>query len=173
MKNSFEIRNSAVAIFLHRRNGDVLECQIDLLDLPIAQSYEGTWYAAWEKKTKSFYAKANVKGKSPFLHRWILQPDIDQIVDHRNHNTLDNRRSNLRIGSNSENMQNRKGLQSNNKSGYRGVTWHKRDKKWEASLTVNRKRIHLGLYDDPEVAADVVSKERIRRMPFTNEREIV
>lgn len=86
------------------------------------------------------------------LHRYVLRLGKRfPIVDHINGDTLDNRKSNLRTCTQAENLRNR-GKASNNKSGYKGVSWAKHAKKWQASICVNYKSYHLGLFDDPKLA---------------------
>lgn len=82
-----------------------------------------------------------------------------QFIDHINGNNKDNRMENLRECTHAENHQNR-GRQSNNKSGYPGVGWHSLRKKWRACITLNRKQIHLGLFDDKEAAYDAYCKAK-------------
>lgn len=71
-------------------------------------------------------------------------------VDHLNHNRLDNRRDNLRLCTPNQNQWH-KGLQGNNTSGFRGVSWNKG--RWEARIRCHTWRINLGRYDDPVTAA--------------------
>lgn len=73
-------------------------------------------------------------------------------TDHRDGNGLNNTRGNLRCASTKENTRNRS-LFSNNKSGFKGVSWHKRIKKWQAGIRVNGKTTHIGYFDDLESAA--------------------
>lgn len=75
-----------------------------------------------------------VYGKFPYGH-----------IDHINRNKADNRIANLRSASLEQNAQNRS-KNAKNTSGYKGVTWHKRDKKWQAAITVSGKVFHLGYY---------------------------
>ncbi len=63
-----------------------------------------------------------MNAKAPELHRFIMHAEPGQIVDHQNWNGLDNRKANLRIVTNSQNMQNRPGANANSKSGVRGVS---------------------------------------------------
>lgn len=74
-------------------------------------------------------------------------------IDHINGDTGDNRIENLRLAFKNEtdNGQNRK-VGKNNTSGYIGVRWHKRNKKWMAVITVNKKRRYLGYFNAPEEA---------------------
>lgn len=72
-----------------------------------------------------------------YLHRWLLgvvNPLIQ--VDHESTNALDDRRDNLRICTNSQNSRNRN-RHHDNKSGYKGVCWKPREKKWVAQITVD------------------------------------
>lgn len=99
-------------------------------------------------RDKKYYVGCNMpNGESVGLHNIILNK---KFIDHINRNGLDNRKANLRPASHSQQNMN-KGLQSNNKSGYRGIFYHKTkvDGKyyyyWEAWITVNKKRIYLGI----------------------------
>lgn len=87
--------------------------------------------------------------------RRMLNGELPQgkEVDHVDGNGLNNRRYNLRLATPTENMQN-KSLYRNNKSGVRGVSWHKRDKSWSATIRVNNRLIHLGYFDEIEDAAN-------------------
>lgn len=75
----------------------------------------------------------------------------DQI-DHIDGNRANNSIRNLRPATNPLNHANR-GPQKNNTSGYKGVYWLKRDKKWLAKIVKNGRQIHLGRFDDPEEAS--------------------
>ncbi len=86
-----------------------------------------------------------------FMHRQVLGLRRGKLADHINGNGLDNRRSNLRLcthSQNSANHQKRKG-----KSKYNGVCWCKQYQKWRARICVDYKRIHLGRYDTEIEAA--------------------
>lgn len=106
---------------------------------------------------------------SVLLHRWIMPEAGSNYVDHINGNSLDNRRSNLRIVIPAENSQNRKGPQANSSSGIRGVSWYARKGMWQAELKVNGRRIHLDYFPSKELAGTIVEAERARLMPFSKE----
>lgn len=126
-----------------------MEAVIDAADVPMVAQY--TWFAS-EQGDGRFYARASLDWKpSLYLHRYLMGVEAsDVIVDHVNGDTLDNRRSNLRIATNSENGMNsrRKGQGGH---GYKGVTRNKY--RWSASIRANRVRYHLGTFDTPEEAA--------------------
>jgi hypothetical protein len=117
------------------------------------------WYARWNPGMKSFYAcrKINVNGKTVTvqMHRQVLGlvQDDPRKGDHKNTNTLDNRRSNLRIATHSQNMHNHR-KRADNKSGYIGVYLFKRIGLYRAFIVLNGKQIHLGYFKTPEEGAE-------------------
>lgn len=88
-----------------------------------------------------------ISGDGDRIHRVITGCPDDKLVDHigGEETRNDNRRSNLRIATHSQNSQNAC-LHSNNTSGYTGVTWDKRNNKWIAQIKLNYKNIFLGRY---------------------------
>ena len=96
------------------------------------------------------YGKTRERQKY-LLHRFIVGAKKGDIVDHKNGNTLDNQRENLRICSSVNNSQNSK-KHSDNRSGYKGVRFHKPSGLYNACIRVNRKHISLGYYRTPEEA---------------------
>ena len=99
--------------------------------------------------------------KSFLVHHicYFMQSGVEplSIVDHKNGNPLDNRFGNLRLATGSENNRNR-GMSRNNTSGICGVYWQKQKGKWEAQAYGNTgKRKYLGVYEDKEEAARIVS----------------
>lgn len=75
----------------------------------------------------------------------------------------------MRHTNKSGNAQNLKGAHKDSKSGIRGVSWYKRDKKWVAKITVNYKQMPLGRFDTIEEAEQVVVEGRKKYMPFSKE----
>jgi hypothetical protein len=78
-------------------------------------------------------------------------------IDHINGDTQDNRICNLREATSSQNGMNRL-EQSNNTSGHRGVTFHKKAQKWRAHIKINQKQKHLGLFITKELAIEARNK---------------
>jgi hypothetical protein len=122
------------------------------------------------------YACANVvrpDGRKAIvlLHRVLLglNPGDGREVDHRDGDPLNCRRSNLRIASRSQNMQNVCSYRGGS-SRYRGVSWHKGAGKWMASATLNRKAHYLGLFEHEAEAAEAARVFRAEHMPFSLER---
>ena len=87
-----------------------------------------------------------------YMHNLIMNCPEGKTVAHKNFNGLDNRKSNLRIGSWTQNMQHTR----SNKNGFKGVFFSnagKRIKRWMAQITINKKSIYLGRYKTKEEAA--------------------
>jgi hypothetical protein len=89
-------------------------------------------------------------------------------VDHVNRIRTDDRISNLRLASANENSQNRK-MNSKNKSGISGVSWHKRTSKWTAQIMVNGEKIYLGIFETIEDAAAARSSAKEKYHTFNPE----
>lgn len=93
------------------------------------------------------------------MHRLILNKGFGNrdYTDHINGNKLDNRRANLRICTNAQNCRNRT-INTNNTSGYKGVSWNKANKKWTAYIKLNWKLVFLGNFVNKEDAAIAYDK---------------
>lgn len=105
----------------------------------------GSFYA-----TRSVYDSTNQGNGCVYMHRQILGLTNGGVVDHKNRNTLDNRRENIRICTSTQNNGNRRGTSM---SGYKGVTFSKAQKMWQAQIMQNRKNIFLGYFKDKVDAA--------------------
>lgn len=114
--------------------------------------YRSNVYAertSWDRKTKK-----SIKIK---MSREIIGAAKGQLVDHKNGDTFDNRKENLRVCSVAENGRNR-GKNKNNTSGFKGVTWHDQRRKWVAQIKVNGQHKHIGLFKTKKAASDAYQK---------------
>ena len=104
-------------------------------------------------------------GAVALMHREImgLEPGDGKYVDHINGDKLDNRRANLRVVTNAENAQNRRGGRGT--SAHRGVSWDKPTGRWKAQVTLNGRNHFLGRFDSEDHAARVAADFRREHMP--------
>lgn len=91
------------------------------------------------------------RNSTAFMHREVCSAPAGVEVDHVNGNKLDNRSANLRLATRSENMRNT-GPQSNNTSGFKGVSFQKDSGMWSAKIGLHGVRHHLGLFRSAELA---------------------
>ena len=95
-----------------------------------------------------------IHGNKAYLHRWIMNPKPNEVVDHINHNRLDNRRCNLRVCSKKNNHRNMV-LRKHNTSGVCGVYFNKNTNKWNAQINSDGKVRPLGTFNTLEEAKKV------------------
>lgn len=126
---------------------------IDRADFPIVAGRK--WHAS--KGRSTFYAASKPRGKCvTYMHRLIMgNSAIGLLVDHRDHNGLNQRRRNLRTCTQAQNYANSTETKfvKNATSRYRGVCFHKQTRRWQSTIHVNRKLLILGRFDAEEQAA--------------------
>jgi len=113
------------------------------------------WQYKLSRANKSYACRGkyvgNYKSKKLYLHREIMNCPKGKVVDHINGNTLDNRKCNLRIGTQRQNTQNSSSREGST-SKYVGVHIHKLTGKWRAQIKINGKIKSLGLFCSQEEA---------------------
>jgi hypothetical protein len=119
------------------------------------------WTAVKDLKNGNFYAfrrfKDGSKRPKEWMHRRIMQAPRGVEVDHQNGNGLDNRRFNLRLATHLQNMWNR-GKDRDNTSGFKGVTWARNQRRYQAQTYAQGKHILLGYFKNSEDAARAYDK---------------
>jgi len=129
------------------------------------------WHATfshgdWKART---WIKGSNPRKSVSLHRLILSPPTDRQIDHRDGDGLNNRRTNLRIATFS---QNRCNTTSRSASGYKGVMPTNQQKtRWRAQIKVNGVGLHVGCFQSPEDAArayDIAARQHFGEFACIN-----
>lgn len=134
---------------------------VDAADYELACRYK--WHAV--KPSGAYYAASSYGPKNHrsyiYLHRLLMNAPSGVLIDHIDGNGLNCTRANLRLATRSQNNSNRD-KQPKNKSGYKGVSWDKVNKKWVAYIQVGNKSINLGRYataDDAARAYDAGAKK--------------
>lgn len=117
------------------------------------------WLSKWKwcacKNRKTFYAARRVlkEDRMPttiYMHQVIMgKPTNGLFIDHIDGNGANNQRSNLRLVTHRQNLQNRHESQS---SKYAGVSWNKKGRKWKAQIRIGKTRKHLGFFTEEEKA---------------------
>ena len=126
------------------------------------------WFA--QQSRDSYYAgRKSPRDKSGkqttiLMHRIIMECPSNMQIDHINHNTLDNRKQNLRVCSQSQNNMNQI-LQKNTSSKYKGVCLIKSEYKetvytyWQANIVINKKQLYLGIFKSEINAAKAYNRK--------------
>ncbi len=157
-----------ISIPLYDRQGDIWgHALVDHADADLATH---RWC-----RTGGGYLMRRTYGSSPqwiYLHRAVLglSPGDGMLADHINRDTLDNRRTNLRIVTSRENGHNRS--PTGGSSGYRGVSWARKSRKWRAACKLNGRTIVVGMYEDEIAAARAARAFRLEHMSHTVEEDI-
>ncbi|MBY0052294.1 HNH endonuclease [Brevibacillus agri] len=166
MKNDYIVVGEVTKILL-RRKGEIIETIISTRDLEKVLKYKYTWFASWSHHTQSYYVLGYTPQKRISLHRFLLDDPEGLEVDHINHDTLDNRRQNLRAVTQQVNAQNRKGATRRSRSGVRGVHWDAPKQKWQVRIPINGVRKCLGLFYTIEEAKSALEAYKIPDFPLT------
>lgn len=117
-----------------------------------------TWLEHIDKKRK--YSSVETRDFETDKIVKMHQIVFEKYCDHKDRNTLNNRKYNLRSSSFSENSINQK-IQNNNTSGFIGVSWHRVINKWTVNISANKKQIYIGSFDNKHDA--IVARLRAER----------
>lgn len=168
MKNKYIDCGDYVKIIVNRKGKDY-EALVDKDDFDTVSSFKGTWHL-----DNRGYIRRTINNKEELMHRVIMNPPDNRVVDHINGNKLNNRKSNLRIIKKSENQQNVTSSKRIAETGFRGVSLEKRwaRTRYRARIAIHGKEYSLGYYDD-EYEAQVASVVgRILYHPHSMEKRI-
>ena len=138
-KNDYEFSNDGYVIgYTSNTNRQFI---FDKEDFEKVQKYH--WY---EESNGYIRSSGKKKEDKVHIHRLIMGFPDGMNIDHINHNTFDNRKSNLRIATTSQNAMNHV-LGTRNTSGVTGVVWVKSRNNWKAEIKLNGETIYLGSFD--------------------------
>lgn len=166
MKNrAIEIDRETVALVI-RYKGNELYCYIDKQDLDVVSSIRGTWNLAVNRtghidgvKTK---VQKSLKRKQVWLHNVVFEKkNPNNVVDHIDHNTLNNRKCNLREVTRKENAQNLSVALSS-------ATMHRNVTIEGKRYRVRINRVSYKSYASLEEAISVADRERTKVFPKSN-----
>lgn len=141
---------------------------IDNEDYDLVNQYK--WYVFWDGRRWYANTGSNKKTKNKTLkmHRLIMNAQPGQEVDHKEHyeDYIDNRKSNLRLCTRTENQRNRRKQFTQagkmTSSRFKGVWWSNYANKWQTGISVNRRSNHLGYFDDEIEAARAYNEAAIQ-----------
>lgn len=164
MKNEYEINGDVTLIKLNSKKHGTMITKIDTDMLEKVNSLPNSWCP--KEQHSGFYVVLKEERhdckRTLKIHRFITDAPDGMVVDHINHDTLDNRRCNLRVVTNQQNIRNMNGASiTNNNSKVRGVyaLKLKNKTKWTVQLKINGRSTHFGTYETIE-EADRVAKEK-------------
>ena len=154
---SNDVTNHGEISHINLKSGHI--CKVNTSDLILLDGYEWKYWTGKRGSRDGEHVRAWIWEckRMSLIHRFIMGITDPKIqVDHRNGSKLDNTRDNLRVCTGTQNQGNI-GLRSDNKSGYRGVSWKKSNNKWTAQFNTKVNGIkmtkYLGLFENKEDAA--------------------
>lgn len=121
------------------------------------------WYAVHSKAAPRTIPNKQGKTTVTYMHRLIMAASAGEEVDHINHNGIDNQKNNLRKCTGAQNIKNYTKSKNKKSSIYKGVSYYKRVKKWQASICCDNKPTWLGHFKT-EVEAAIAYNEAAKRL---------
>lgn len=117
------------------------------------------WRFQGRPGTPQSYAVCNHAGRYLYMHRLIVDAPPGLEVDHIDGNGLNNRRCNLRVCSRRDNLRNMRPRVGTSR--FKGVSWNRGDQRWQAEISIDRRRKYLGRFHD-EIEAALAYDEAAR-----------
>ena len=149
-----------MTFIIHSRKHGDHEVLIDDADAESVLKYK--WQISKHLRKKVIYARRSItvngSRRQITLHKQLTG---FKLTDHINENGLDCRRENLSDATVSQNNLNR-GTRRDNTSGYKGVSWDRKLSKWRSRITADRKKISVGYFPSPELAAIAYNQAAIK-----------
>lgn len=152
------VPKNAIAIPVGKKGGYAL---VDKEDYELVYKY------SWQFIKHGYVHNSKIG----LMHRLIMKPPKNKRVDHINHMVFDNRKSNLRVCDQKDNVKNRISDENRFSSKYKGVSWYKNRGLWLSRITYDGKRICLGYFYDEIKAAkayDEAAKKYHKEFAYLN-----
>ena len=142
-KNEIVVHDGYAEVVLYNPNHEeIARAKIDTEDIDMVKDYK------WKLSVQGYAASGE---NSILMHRLIMNCPKDMVVDHIDHDTLNNRKANMRVCTRSNNGSNQV-VQKNNKTGVTGVHWDNKRELWIAQIMLDYKHIPLGSFVEFEDA---------------------
>jgi hypothetical protein len=137
--NEYKIIGDTTIIYIINKKGKVFEAFIDTEDLQKLIDLDYCWGVGYRTRIKGYYvcrtqyfkdSNNKRKSKTIVLHRLLVNAGDDDYVDHKDHNGLNNRKTNIVATTNAKNLQNRIRANDNNNTGHLNVSYIDRVKQY-------------------------------------------
>lgn len=145
-KNEIQIHGDYAEMYLYDHEKNIIATTI--IDIEDVDKVRGTKWGI-RKNKKLAYVDSKKLGK---LHRYLINAPSGKVVDHIDRNPLNNRKTNLRICTQSDNAKN-VGLRENTITGVKGIYRDKKKGRFHAAICVNKKKIYIGASENLNEAA--------------------
>ena len=151
--NKFILFNELAILRITKQDGKEIDFLIDTDDVKFLKKYH--WRVRYTRKLNNYYAETG-KGKNRLiLHRLLTNCPDGLVVDHINHNTIDNRKCNLKVCTYGENMINRYTFK-NNKLGEKNISY--KQNRYCVRFFRDKKEIYIGSFATLKAAIDSRNK---------------
>lgn len=141
MKNKIYTRKGYTKLVVFSSTYGRIETLIDKEDIEKVQKH--IWRAVRQADKKNYRFSTGQNTEMILLHRYLVNCPDNMVVDHINRNTLDNRKNNLRICTQYENIANRKNT-INKQSGQKYIYWNAQNKQWTIRIQKNNRQVYCG-----------------------------